>query len=426
MRVRFWLASMGVAAVLAAGAASADVVRLRNGDILEGKAADLGESVRVTTAEGTLELPWASVEVVDLERTAAEVLAEKRAAVPAGDAKALFAVGLWAERQGLFAEAREVFGAVVALDGDHAAAREALGEGRTAEGWKKGADLLRSRGFVLHDGRWMLAAEADAAKRAADASRKVTEEEKRAAGLLVSLADPNPRVRGFAEEALASVDPALRRRLFLVGMRHRAGTVRLASARGLALKGDEGVVRPLVRAAILDEDAAVREAAVGALRGVDIPDTVHPFMRALYSDNARTRTYAGEALGRLGNRVSVETLIRRVHWVAGPSNRANIQVLNQISYIRDFDVEIAQLAQIGDPIIGILQDGIVLDAKVYGAQGWDTEVERRTYVQALQTLTGQTFGGDLAAWRKWWEDEGKREYGRTAAAMAEDPDSLYR
>jgi len=41
--------------------------------------------------------------------------------------------------------------------------------------------------------------------------------------------------------------------------------------------------------------------------------------------------------------------------------RANVTVLNQVSYIQDFDVEIAQASQIGDPIVQTLRDGVILD-----------------------------------------------------------------
>jgi len=43
--------------------------------------------------------------------------------------------------------------------------------------------------------------------------------------------------------------------------------------------------------------------------------------------------------------------------------RANVTVLNQLSYIADFDVEIAQAAQIGDPIVQTLRDGVILDLR---------------------------------------------------------------
>ncbi|MGD2018701.1 MAG: hypothetical protein PVJ89_11330 [Planctomycetota bacterium] len=43
--------------------------------------------------------------------------------------------------------------------------------------------------------------------------------------------------------------------------------------------------------------------------------------------------------------------------------RANISVLNQVAYVQDFDVQIAQAASIADPIINVIQDGVVLDVR---------------------------------------------------------------
>ncbi|MDP7034145.1 MAG: hypothetical protein QF752_06590 [Planctomycetota bacterium] len=45
------------------------------------------------------------------------------------------------------------------------------------------------------------------------------------------------------------------------------------------------------------------------------------------------------------------------------TQRANVTVVNQISYVRDFDVSIATASAIADPIIGTLQDGLVLDVR---------------------------------------------------------------
>ena len=404
------LAVAGIAVALLGGAASADVVRLRNGDILEGKAVDLGESVQVETASGRLELPWSSVEVIDRKATPADLLAARRAAVKDDDARGLFALALWCERQGLVEEARSLCEKVVALDPSHEAARAALGEGKTAAGWKKGDALLAARGFVRRDGKWLLREEAEAADRRAAAARKASDEEARAVRLLESLGDGNPRVRSYAAEALGSVDEALRRRLWIVGVRHRSPLVRRAAAEGLGRPGDEGAVRSLLRAAVLDSSPEVRAAAAASLKAVAIPEVVHPLLRALESNSAPVRMNAADALGALGDRTVVRTLVQRVHWVAGSSNRANIQVLNQVSYIKDFDVEIAQLAQIGDPIIGLLQDGVILDAKVFGAEGWETRLERIAYTRSLARLTGKDLGDDPAAWARWWEAEGKAEY----------------
>jgi type II secretory pathway component GspD/PulD (secretin) len=43
--------------------------------------------------------------------------------------------------------------------------------------------------------------------------------------------------------------------------------------------------------------------------------------------------------------------------------RANLAVLNQVAYVQDFNVEIAQAASIADPIVNVVQDGVVLDVR---------------------------------------------------------------
>lgn len=43
--------------------------------------------------------------------------------------------------------------------------------------------------------------------------------------------------------------------------------------------------------------------------------------------------------------------------------RANLSVINHVSYVKDFDVEIAQASVIAQPIVDILQDGVILDVR---------------------------------------------------------------
>jgi tetratricopeptide (TPR) repeat protein len=45
------------------------------------------------------------------------------------------------------------------------------------------------------------------------------------------------------------------------------------------------------------------------------------------------------------------------------TQRANITLITQLTFIQDFDVEVAQTAFIADPIIGVIQDGLVLDVQ---------------------------------------------------------------
>ena len=75
------------------------------------------------------------------------------------------------------------------------------------------------------------------------------------------------------------------------------------------------------------------------------------------------------------NDLQLELILRavskseRVELVTAPrilvanTARANLSVLNQVAYVQDFDVEIAQAASIADPIIQVIQDGVVLDVR---------------------------------------------------------------
>jgi len=45
------------------------------------------------------------------------------------------------------------------------------------------------------------------------------------------------------------------------------------------------------------------------------------------------------------------------------TQRANVSVMTQNSYVQDFDVEIAQAAAIGDPIVQTIRDGIIMDVR---------------------------------------------------------------
>ncbi len=65
--------------------------------------------------------------------------------------------------------------------------------------------------------------------------------------------------------------------------------------------------------------------------------------------------------------------------------RSNLSVMNQIAYVQDFDVEIAQAASIADPVINVVQDGVVLDVRpVVSADRRFITLEMRPTVAELQ------------------------------------------
>jgi type II secretory pathway component GspD/PulD (secretin) len=129
--------------------------------------------------------------------------------------------------------------------------------------------------------------------------------------------------------------------------------------------------------------------------GLPAASALHPSSGAFYNDGsqgdirARTENILDNALGSLLNSVGGATvgfsvlnddlklggLIRAVEknldatLVNAPRltiynrQRANLSIVNQVSYVKDYDVEVAQTAFIADPLIDVVQDGLTLDVK---------------------------------------------------------------
>ncbi|MHC4897416.1 MAG: hypothetical protein ACYTGW_09955 [Planctomycetota bacterium] len=67
------------------------------------------------------------------------------------------------------------------------------------------------------------------------------------------------------------------------------------------------------------------------------------------------------------------------------NTRANMQVLRQTSFIRDFEVEIAQAAAVANPVVDVVKDGVVLDVRpVVSADRRFITMELRPTVMELE------------------------------------------
>ncbi len=384
--------------------AMADTVKLRSGEVVEGSVADFGDRVVVTTPDQVLSLRWRDVDVVLRDQSVKDVYRERRAAVAADSAPDLYALALWAKRAGLPDAARECAAAAVALDPEHEAARTLLTQQKVDGDWLKGDALLAAKGFVARGGKWILKEEADVADKRRPA-RKLSDDETRVADLIARAASGKERAQKFALEALDGLSPDALARPALRALRRGTPAERRIAAGLLARWGDVDALRPLIYTATMDRETSVRRAAVTALKEIDHEDTLRPFARALWSATPMIRTNAAEALGAFGGGRTVEWLIRRVSTGGGPGGRNNLFVGRQLSYIADFDVEIAQAAQIGDPIVGVIREGVILDTRVIGVREEFTIVEKRVFYTALRDASGQEIGDDLAAWQKWYKKE---------------------
>ena len=158
----------------------------------------------------------------------------------------------------------------------------------------------------------------------------------------------------------------------------------------------------------MDPSEIVREKALASVKAFADPNMIAPFVKALGSQNEVIRINAAAAIGSFDEILGVEYLIYRFSAHGGGLQRSHIYLANQLSFIQDFDVEVAQTAFIADPIVGILQEGTVLDARVLATTvaGWI--IERRVIRRSLTKLTGVDMGDDPAKWASWWKKNKKQ------------------
>lgn len=348
-----------------------------------------------------------------LAADATQELAEKRAAIAtmAGTATTAdlatehYRLGVWARRNGFEDDARAEFRAAVAADPDHEAARLELGEVRCGAQWLSHDEAMTQKGLVRRDGAWILKEEAAVLDLPKEEKARRAEEQRKVAKLLSTYATGGESVRKFALEALAGVDDRYKLDPLAWALRSKSADVRLYAAKELGRLGDRRGLRPLVWRALRDPDRDVRLASVAAAKQIGDTNLAVPFIRALASEGPEIRMHAAEALGETGEPIGIQYLVYHIEAHGGGAPRAYIANVKQLSFIQDFDVEVAQTAFIADPQVGVIQEGIVLDVQVVATSEVFDVVEREVVYASLRKLTGATdVKNDPAAWAAWWKD----------------------
>ena len=145
------------------------------------------------------------------------------------------------------------------------------------------------------------------------------------------------------------------------------------------------------------------------------------------------RTHAAEALGTMLEPAAVEPLV--AYYVAlseagkagggGGGARAMAFFGTQRAFVQGFNANVAAQAAIADPIIGTLQEGASLDARVLATSGGGAlNTEKAAARGALQRITGADPGRSSQAWTRWWQrhgDEWRAQLPSPAAAVDVEP-----
>jgi hypothetical protein len=385
--------------IVGSGSVHADVVTTTEGLVLDGtveRAAD--GAVTVTTREGTVQLAKERVRSIEAGRAPETTYGALLDSLAGDDLDGRFKLALRAEADGAPGAARRAYASIIAVDPEHAAARRALGFERSGAEWLPTNEARRRRGLVLFEGAWMLPAEVEIAARAATPAK--VEADRGLADVLRAAVGPDLPLATAARERW-SVAPAARRAATATALlRDRAPAVRAAACAELATAGDEAALRPLITSALADPDGAVRRAAVAAAATFGNDDTAVPFIKALSTSHPGLVASAAQAIAGLGDPRGIVYLVKRIS-SHGASPRVVVEFLTKTAYIRDYDVEIAQAANIANPVVGTAVEGVVFDTKVLDLAMERTVVET-ILIESFNRLAGAhaTDVAGVLAWAK--------------------------
>ena len=411
---------MSARAVLAAcltvpAAASADGVYLRGGGQVRGEVVSSLRSPEVTvrTLSG-LSLTLDRDEIEAVRRRSAlkeEYVTRDRRAADTVDAR--LALAAWCERNLLGDERLEQMARVAAIDPDNEAANRALGRELVAGRWVDPDAAREAEGKVLVGDEWVSPLEASFLEQEAG-----EEAERRAWWPVVrtierQLESGDPAEVAVAVDSLRRIDDphaaeALVTRLGSVP----AAAVRMEVVEALGRMADAAAVRPLVRFAAYDGEAAVRQRAIDG-----VPPALHraaagQFALLLRSPDNRVVNRAGVGLGAVGTVDDVPALIAGLT----TSHKTTVRVLNDapsytvggrdgIGMTRDpLSAEAWRDIQQASFPFGA---NVILPDSAYRLKTITVAVQNGDVRAALVSVTGQDFGFDESAWRRWYRREGK-------------------
>jgi len=322
-------------------------------------------------------------------------------------AEAHAALARWCTEVGLEEKAERHWKETLLRDADHAAARAALGHVRRGDEWVKAA---ASPGVSMPGAGEATPADPPPAER----QRALTR-----------------HVRSIYFDHLNKVDPAAwqkgRDALLLLRDAAAAGPVyeilssgnektRVLMCEVLGQLPGPEAARRLARVTLTDPSRAVYDAAVAALEMRSDDHALQPLLNALDGSEASLQRSA-HALGVLRAEPAVAKLIGRLttreprvktfkapRSAVGGGAGAYFFFGRIHTYIADVEPVVAEGAVGWDPIIGSVPSGVGIDVDnvvVTVRRTVIVPVQQPEVREALRKITGQDFGFDDAAWRRW-------------------------
>lgn len=397
----------------AAGPAFGDLLRFKNGRVLDGQIlSDTGDEYRVKLMQGVIDVPKADVvkrEPLDPPWVRLEQERARHPDTPQGH----YDVAMWCKAQGLIAEMRVELRRAVEQDPDFAEARTELGQ-------------------VRRNGQWVPAAPSKA-RVVSPQDRAMKEEEAQTRKAITTLVTRVRQIRknkleGGGRDESSDLFQAGRKQI--LSLKDPLAIAAIASvlsggtepSRRLMIEAlerfpqDEATLN-LLAATVVDPSPGIRRLAAEALARRKDARMVTELRAALKSDEDQIKRNAAAALGVLHAEEAIPDLIGLLD-VAGYTTMVIQRPALWASFCNCYCGPTVGYGG-GAPLwyyptgIAVLAPGTVLGTH------WEGDVEviklYRTDVQeALIEITGQNFGFDIPAWRRWYIQKYKPKTSRPA------------
>jgi HEAT repeats len=430
-----WWRILGVAGwvVAATGPARADIVELRGGGQIQGKVVPDPKNkdrVQVLLLQGRHPLSFQKAQIVRVipKPSPLDDYVVKQAKA-AGTAEAQYELGYWCEQNRLADMAKLHYEQALAFDPDFEPAHQKLGHTKVDGSWLTREDLSAAQGLVKYKGRWVTAEEKSKREDADKLSAAQGSWLRRIRLLRQALINGNPDRRREAESQLMAIrDPDAVVPLLRVFGQDDAPRRILLSLVLSTIAGPEATAGLVQR--VLDEsDSEVRAITFDHLRQRDDPRTAGRFVRALGNEDV---TVINRAAWALGNLSAVDSVPRLVSVLVTTEDRIVVPPLDGGS-ISGPSIPVAPglvpraynnfgVVATTPPVVsnGAVAMGLGVVPWYAAPPGYipggmaalpskppqDAHVETFTYrnvevLNALQRLTGQDFGYDVDAWRRW-------------------------
>jgi len=213
--------------------------------------------------------------------------------------------------------------------------------------------------------------------------------------------------------------------------------VRMLACEALSQIPSDEALRFLLGFVVADESDAVHQAAVDGLKRRSESRLVEPLVYTVARAAPPLRARAADAIAQLGLHEAVPALIANLRGVVYetvlvPEVREprGFFVGTLIPYVAYLRPVIARGVATYDPVIGYVGAGggaSQAPETVLVPKTRREVVEQPFVLEALRRLSGEDFGYDQAAWRKWWyqveQERQRQERARRRAAQADGSDA---